>query len=1121
MVQHIRAVLTVLAGMICCADAQAQIQLNFKAGDAPLRGLDGAMGLETSPDMVEATAKGMVLRARSEPWGAKTGTYLYKKAAVGPQWTIETTVVMDSELLSQSAGIFVGSETKQVKFLIVRKPFGFWLYAADSTQPQHVPYNSWRQPLRLRLVGYEGKIWAFYSNNGKTYTTAGAVDASPLGSIDRFGICFVDDNPHKNETRIPQGSVPSGMATFAGLSFFPTVDASSIESLPRVFARITLKSATPAKATRLGVSVYEKMHKTLYLLGLGPDSTMQNFPANGKLPHDKITAAFDIGQQSQWMDWTPYFLSPRQQTVAVVSAWQEGLPAFENQKEGHPASDWGQKRNDGNVPAFEVVLELAAEPDESKTVRIIHESLRNGNLAIYFPDNEGTLAQWGPLARSMREYAEDRYVLYTKLGARALGGDSPFLTPVSVGVGYHSNYHDANSWQSEKKIIAMLGNNIARDSLPHPEWLWRREKDTLDPWDADYRAKFRAEVQKKVKQNYGDKPLPAQVVVGLGDEPGILHAETLAKSAPGLSAWHERLKAKGYSPEAVGAETWEQVLPVERKEAQSSGLARRYYEQVWFLAESYHHNLAQAKAAVHDIYGGGAIVTTDAYFAGFDHTPDYFLESRIGATDRFKHHFGGEHNYIFDIFHADMYRAASRFGQVKNGNLVFSCRMGQGDAVEQAGQLMLAHGVSMIYFYGYGPRATGWEWFSDDRDKVEAFVATSKLVEKGRRYVRYFAPDNQRHPKIATLLSRSASIWASAKENVTSLDTFGYQNAKDERERQAAQTRADAAVGWSVERNLIHAALNWSGYAVDVVPEEEVESGRLSSGQYQVLYVYEPNITRAAAEAVLKWVQAGGTVYIGAGAGTRDELNQPQDLLHRLTGNANAVSVKSVEQLGIFPQRGLSGEIWKVSRAYDENGVNKLNPLGRFAYAGEEFDAVGRMENLALPNASVLAKYADGSPAVVVSTVGNGRVVKAGTMLGAALARSAVPALNYTEPAPPGRVLGAGNVKRFCRRSFSPPLIRVLCEPARLANAARVAEVSQPLVMPSLFELPDGKGAVLFLTRYGAENETGKITVRVSLQGSYAQAGTFSGKSVAVRREGNQTVAELELGQTDVIEFIP
>lgn len=159
---------------------------------------------------------------------------------------------------------------------------------------------------------------------------------------------------------------------------------------------------------------------------------------------------------------------------------------------------------------------------------------------------------------------------------------------------------------------------------------------------------------------------------------------------------------------------------------------------------------------------------------------------------------------------------------------------------------------------------------------------------------------------------------------------------------------------WTVDENYafgfdrMHTwmALTHAQMPVDVVAERQVERGLLDA--YKVCYLSGPNLTRAAALKLKTWVQAGGTLFLTAGAASKDEYNRPLDVFDDL----------------LPAQRGALTTLqsFRSSGRY----LNTLQPKDTVTWPGGSAEVLSVKQALtAQPGAETLATFADGSPAIV------------------------------------------------------------------------------------------------------------------------------------------------------------
>ncbi len=162
----------------------------------------------------------------------------------------------------------------------------------------------------------------------------------------------------------------------------------------------------------------------------------------------------------------------------------------------------------------------------------------------------------------------------------------------------------------------------------------------------------------------------------------------------------------------------------------------------------------------------------------------------------------------------------------------------------------------------------------------------------------------------------------------------------------------------------VYAALQHSHVPVDALDQVMLTTNDLS--KYKAIYVTGGMIYRDAALALKKYVEQGGVLYTGAGGLANDEAGQPIAEMEELLGVQ-----------GRTPAKLWVGGI----RRYGATG------LGTFASFGKVPDGLGEIETSqgklssvvgyepikVRPTATVAAKFADGSPALVVNSMGKGK----------------------------------------------------------------------------------------------------------------------------------------------------
>lgn len=275
---------------------------------------------------------------------------------------------------------------------------------------------------------------------------------------------------------------------------------------------------------------------------------------------------------------------------------------------------------------------------------------------------------------------------------------------------------------------------------------------------------------------------------------------------------------------------------------------------------------------------------------------------------------------------------------------------------------------------------------------------------------------------------------------------------------------------------MLNAALAWNQIPADWLPEEEVAS-RLNG--YRLLYIVDPNVSREAQQAIGDWVRQGGILFTLAEAATRDEANQPLSLVESLAGDGASVRLDKSKPLN----------------AYEETqGLYDVPVFGQVRWtAGTKpftFEVAARKELLAIPGATALALYEDDSPAAVAFDCGKGKVIRIGTSLGTALARTAKPA--FTRPVMDDQRIFDWNVEGIYLYPFT---VR--------PGLSRRLRVSKPGVAANFFEKPDG--AVLLMADYES-SAAKRVNVDAEFSFPYSACQTATGESLPVERQAGRTM---------------
>jgi hypothetical protein len=441
---------------------------------------------------------------------------------------------------------------------------------------------------------------------------------------------------------------------------------------------------------------------------------------------------------------------------------------------------------------------------------------------------------------------------------------------------------------------------------------------------------------------------------------------------------------------------------------------------------------------------------TDGAISGWDgalsHGPDWFLYGRLKAESLLWSEDWASLGPEVSGLIADTLRAAARPSGLPIGEYIICNHV---PTLEQRAFSALMHGARTLHFYCYGPYfAFADGMVSDNPDVQRALGLTLRNIARADPYLRQAEVPPA---EVAILWGKSHELW-----------------------------QQDAAVG--TERRTMYLAMQHAHVPVDIVCEEDLAEGRLAG--YKLLILTESNVRREAAARVAAWVRAGGTLQMCAGAGLRDEYDEPLSELLDVAG----VQVDSVEKPG-----GDYREHYGIPHTASRGDVSLA--------AGDLWEAcalpiLGYREAARPTTAEAPATFDDGAPAVFRARAGEGHVLRFAFMPGLGYVKSAAPG--------PDRVTVG----------YKPEQLSVLAAGLRLAGVEAPFVLSSPLVEAQLLHGP--KADVLVLANWsGGDMASLMATLRDGRR--YSAAESLTAGPLALQRQGRAVSVTLALGNTDVI----
>ena len=258
----------------------------------------------------------------------------------------------------------------------------------------------------------------------------------------------------------------------------------------------------------------------------------------------------------------------------------------------------------------------------------------------------------------------------------------------------------------------------------------------------------------------------------------------------------------------------------------------------------------------------------------------------------------------------------------------------------------VSRGSKMIYWYTYGPDYHKGDSFSQSPEALELVSKAARILGKSEDVL--YGSSWARGAEVAVVKPRTSEIWMQLAGDA--VYPAAWENAK-----------------WT------YTALTHAHIPVDAIDEVMLANDDLT--RYKVIYVSGPNVTKAAAEKLAKWVQAGGTLYTSGWGLVKDEGGQPLKALQPVLGLDGR---NEPEMYYRVPPYGATA----LEPLNDPRNVLKAVPDGAAIHAGNRFAAfkpvVGREVLKPAKGAEVFADFADGGAAMTRNAYGKGQAYVAG-----------------------------------------------------------------------------------------------------------------------------------------------
>lgn len=306
---------------------------------------------------------------------------------------------------------------------------------------------------------------------------------------------------------------------------------------------------------------------------------------------------------------------------------------------------------------------------------------------------------------------------------------------------------------------------------------------------------------------------------------------------------------------------------------------------------------------------------------------------------------------------------------------------------------------------------------------------------------------------------------------------------------------------FAAAKRALYTAIRHQQIPLDVLVESDALDGTLAD--YRVLYLTDAHVSTAASRQIAAWVRSGGHLFATAGAGMFNELNQPNDTLRGLLG----VDPGPLEEPDDAQVTWIKQDLPFVP-VLDVASRDEESPVGEAGQDENSFPVIAvRQRFAAPPDARVLFRFSDQTPAVVRRDVGDGQVTYCGCL----------PGLSYFHAAIPKRPVDRGATDdamiHFLPTQFSPEVSRLIASAAN--SIVSPVTCSEPLVESTVIESRQGF-AVPLINWTPEPVRNLRVSVRLPERQSVTRA---SGRPVTVETVDGVRVLTLDLDVADALIF--
>lgn len=588
----------------------------------------------------------------------------------------------------------------------------------------------------------------------------------------------------------------------------------------------------------------------------------------------------------------------------------------------------------------------------------------------------------------------------------------------------------------------------------------------------------------------------AVALMAMSDEPGWYYPQmfdALEKSERGMTRFHQYLKDQGMTLELLGKTSWDDVKPIGRNEDDDLPSKRLFYwTGRFFTWDSSRHFADATRALEAAFYEGMPSYTNWNFFAGRYWVPgpvannaakksddpavknnaamgghDWLEFGRMrGSTMLWTEDWFGDQMAAQWSFYAAKLRSAAVKGNVEFGGYVIPRTAGQReDGIVQKIITIAGSGGKGIKYFVFGPEYNFPSNCYSENIKVLPKMAEAHAMIGAAEDLLW--PGRRPTPQVAILSPRSSQPW-DAQDIDAPTQIYDATNTN----------LNGRTVDYLAETFNLYTALQYANIPTDFVEDIDLSPAGLKN--YKVVYLTEPNVPEEYVAGVIEWVKQGGVLALTSGAAQADRYDQPSTLMNELSQIAEQPRGRMlVANLNSFE----ASEKIAAAGAYDETIV--FGPTTRpIAAEGSSSD--------------VLATFADASPAIVMTSLGKGKVIRYGYLPGSSFRRSS-----------------AGQADLLAV-DFSPVLHQLATLPVSQAGVHLPVTVSETLVETPLL-LSDAGAVVTILNWTG--KDIGELVVEADLPFTPTRVESVKHGDLQFTAKGKRVRVTLPAGAADFVMY--